>query len=195
MGKWNDALITSGIYKVMAALNLDRMPSNTEMNMVNQNRGLSCAISKHGGFYKWADKLNIEMKNCETQMGKGFEKMAINILNSKGFITERMSTRYPYDILVNSNISVDVKAAKAYISRGCRVHTVGINKKYATCDLYLIFALDEERVVEKTFIIPGVDLKLTSLNFGAKSKYNIYLDRWDFFQMYDEFYKKLHLKS
>lgn len=104
-----------------------------------------------------------------------------------------MGVKYPFDFLINNTIRIDVKAAKAYMSRGNRCHTIGINKKYATCDLYLIFALDEVENIERTFIIPGCDLRVTSMNFGKDSKYDKYINRWDLLEKYDNFYNNLAL--
>lgn len=189
--RWNDNLVKKEIYKVMETLNINRMPSAQECEYVFKNARLSSKIAKSGGFYKWADKLGLEIKDCETKTGKGFEVKATDLLEKQGYKVERMSTKYPYDLLINDHVRIDVKTGRAYILKGSRVHTVGINKKYATCDLYLIFALDERDNIEKTFIIPGTELKLTSLNFGANSKYDIYLDRWDLLEKFDKFYKQL----
>lgn len=189
--RWSDEEIIKGIYSVMSALNIQRMPSRTEMRMVFGNNGLSNTVSRKGGFYKWAEKLNIPIKRSETQTGKEFEEVAISLIKSRGYTVQRMSTKYPYDLLINENVKIDVKAARAYFLKGSRVHTVGINKKYATCDIYLIFALGENDNIERKFIIPGNELKLTSLNFGENSKYNKYIDRWDYLDKFNDFYKKL----
>lgn len=117
--------------------------------------------------------------------------MAKELIENMDYMTEQMSCKYPFDLLVNDKIRIDVKAAKAYISRGSRCHTVGINKRYAACDLYLIFALDKDENIERTFVIPGCDLRVTSMNFGKNSIYNIYLDRWDLLKKYDDFYNNL----
>jgi hypothetical protein len=189
--RWNNDLIENEIRKVISALNIDRMPSNEEIILVNKNSKLSNAIRRNGGFYNWASILGLQVKNCETKTGKEFEEIAKDLLIQQGYRVEKMSTKYPYDLLVNEHIRIDVKAARAHIIKNTRWHTVGLNKKYATCDLYLIFALSETDAIEKMFIIPGTDLKLTSLNFGANSKYDKYLNRWDLLEKYDRFYKQL----
>lgn len=117
--------------------------------------------------------------------------MAVNILKNKNYSVKRMSTKCHFDLLINECIRIDVKASKPYLLKGSRIHTVGINKKYATCDLYLIFALDEKNNPERTFIIPGCNLKVRTLSFGKNSTYNIYLDKWDLLKIYDEFYSNL----
>lgn len=188
---WDDEKIKSEIYKVMNALNITRMPSKTEIELVTGKTSLVSIIGHKGGLYKYAKKLNLEVKRSETQTGKGFEVIAIDMIVNKGYEVKRMTTKYPFDLLVNNNISVDVKAARSYINNGSRVHTVGINKKYSTCDIYIIFLLDKADEIERTLIIPGNELKLTSLNLGKDSKYNKYIDRWDLIERYDKFYKQL----
>jgi len=189
--KWNDKLIEDKIYEVMRVLGIDRMPSSSETKLILRDSTLSNKLAKTGGFNMWADKLGLEVKKSETQLGHRFESEARTLIVDLGYTTQRMSVKYPFDLLVNDKISVDVKVAKSYISNGSRVHTVGINKKYATCDLYLIFALDKNENIERTFIIPGCDLKVTSMNFGKDSVYNIYLNRWDLFKKYNDFYNNL----
>jgi len=189
--KWTDEIIKNKIYEVMRVLDIDKMPSASETQLILGDFSLSNKIAKTGGFNKWANKLGLEIKRSETQLGQEFEVKAKELFENKGYTVERMSTKYPFDLLVNNTIRVDVKVAKAYMSRGSRCHTVGINKKYATCDLYLIFALDEDENIERTFIIPGCDLRVTSMNFGKDSIYNIYLNRWDLLKKYDNFYNNL----
>lgn len=188
---WDDKSIENAVFKVMKALNINRMPSKTEIELIMGGIPLVSAIGHRGGLYAWAGKLGLEVKISETQTGKGFEEVAIKLLQDKNYNAQRMTTRYPFDVLVNDKISVDVKVARAYMSRGNRCHTVGINKRYATCDLYLIFALDEAEKIERTFIIPGCDLKVTSMNFGRVSKYDKYINRRDLFKKYDNFYNNL----
>jgi len=189
--QWDENLIKNKIYEVMRVLDIDRMPSASETELIMRDHSLSNKIAKTGGFTKWANKLGLQIKESQTQLGCRFEDKASELIENKGYTVEKMSVKYPFDLLINGTIRIDVKSAKAYLVHGSRVHTVGINKKYATCDLYLIFALDEDENIERTFIIPGCDLKVTSMNFGKDSIYNIYLDRWDLIKKYDNFYNNL----
>ena len=188
--RWSNDLIKTKIYEVMNVLNIDRMPSKSECDKVFGNSALSNKIAKSGGFYKIADKLGLKAKRCETETGKGFEQIATDVLIGKGYKVERMAIKYPFD-LVNDCIRIDVKASRSHLSQGYSFYTIGINKKYATCDLYLIFALGKKDKPRKIFIIPGCDLRVTTLSFGENSIYNIYLDRWDLIRKYDEFYSNL----
>lgn len=192
--KWTNEIIENKIYEVMNILGINRMPSASEIKCILKDSSLSNKIAKTGGFTKWADKLGLKTKKSETQLGNKFENKAKEIIESKGYKVELMNYKYPFDLLVNDAIRIDVKSAKAYLSQGSRCHTVGINKKYATCDLYLIFALDEYENIERTFIMPGCDLRVTSMSFGKDSIYNAYINRWDLFKKYDDFYNNLASK-
>lgn len=191
--KWTDKLTEDKIYEVMRILDISRMPSTSETELILRDASLSNRIAKTGGFIFWADKLGLDIKNSETQLGHIFEDKAKVLIENRGYKAEQMSCKHPFDILVNSKIRIDVKSARSYKLKGDKCYTVGLNKKYATCDLYLIFILDEDENIEKTFIIPGCDLKLTTMNFGKNSIYNIYLDKWDYLKKYDNFYNNLAL--
>lgn len=189
--QWSYKKICDEIYNIMHVLNIKRMPSASECDLITGDSGLSNVIAKSGGFYWLANRLGLEIKRSETETGKKFENIAVNILEDKNYKVKRMTTKYPFDLLINECIRIDVKAGRPYLLRGSRVHSIGINKKYATCDLYFIFALDEKDKLERTFIIPGCDLRVTTLSFGKDSIYNIYLNRWDLIRKYDEFYSNL----
>ena len=190
--KWNDGYIETEINSVMDTMGINRMPSNSEMVRVRNSSDLSNAIAKNGGFYYWAGKLGLEIKGSETKTGIAYENYAAAQLLWKGYEVERMSVRHPYDLLVNGHIKVDVKVSKAYWMKGeSLVNTVGLSKKYATCDLYIIYLLEEDSELDRTLIIPSHEVKNKYLNIGKDSKYNKYIDRWDFLEVYSSLLKKL----
>ena len=189
--KWNENTIRIEIKKTMDMLNIEHMPSRTEMKSALLNDALANKIARTGGFPFWANKLNIEEKESETRLGQSYEVKAMGLIEEKGFKIDRMTTKYPFDLLVNNNIKVDVKVGKPGDIRGSRVHTFRTAKKYATCDLYMIFALKEDEEIERLFIIPGSELKVVTLCIGRKSKYDKYINRWDLLKKYDNFYNNL----
>lgn len=189
---WTDSKIEEEIFKVMNALNIYRMPSNSEIREVMHNTTLTNAIRRHGGFYGWAEKLELPVKDSETKTGDSYEWHAISELKERGFMVERMSVRHPYDLLVNESIKVDVKVSRSYMNHGSLVNTVGLSKKFATCDLYLIF-LETAGMLDRTLIIPGHEVRHKYLNIGKDSKYNKYVDRWDLFQAYDNLKENLKI--
>jgi len=188
---WTEKLIVSEIEKAMSMLNISHMPSRMEMKISLSNDALANKIARSGGFRYWANKLNLTEKESETKLGQEYEANAMELIKSRGYLIDRMTTKCPFDLLVNGNIRIDVKVGNPGHVRGSRVHTFRTAKKFATCDLYMIFALKEDSSVEKLFLIPGNDLQVVTMCIGNKSKYDKYIDRWDLLEQYDKFYKQL----
>lgn len=191
---WTKDLIVSAIKHTMAALDINRMPTNEEMINVRHSTDLSNVISKRGGFYHWADTLKLPVKESETKTGTIYEQKALGLLVEKGFSIERMTTKHPYDLLVNNHIKVDVKVSTAYwLKDSSLVNTVGLSKEYATCDLYIIYLLHESGELDRMLVIPGHEVKHKYLNIGKNSKYNKYVDRWDYFDAYKKLYEEISI--
>jgi hypothetical protein len=186
--------IIDKIKYVMESLNVNTMPSRNEIIQIIGNDSLHNKIVRTGGYQLWANKLNLELKDSETKTGWNYEKYAIELLENKNYKVQRMTTGYPFDLLINNNIRIDIKSGSAYLLKGSRCHTFGINKRYATCDLYLIFALSEQQKLERSFIIPANMLRVVTMSIGEISKYNKYINRWDLIDEYDKFYKELKTK-
>lgn len=189
---WTDQKIEEEIFNVMNILNINRMPSNSEIRSITRDTKLINAVRRHGGFYGWAEKLELPVKDSETKTGDSYEWHAISELEDRGFNVERMSVRHPYDLLVNESVKVDVKVSRSYMNNGSLVNTVGLSKKFATCDLYLIF-LETAGELDRTLIIPGYEVRHKYLNIGKDSKYNKYVDRWDYFKIYSDLKKSLEI--
>lgn len=188
--KWTDELITEEILKVKITLCLDRMPSNSEINKV-VGYGLGNAISKHGGFKYWADKLSLKYKDSETNTGKEYEHKIMNLLLSKGYEVERMSTKHPYDLLVNQNIKVDVKVSNLYRGSKGEFHTFNLEKHNHNCDLFICVCVTDGTIA-KTLVIPSKFLmRVNQLSLGNISIYDVFKDRFDYIEKYDVFYNQL----
>lgn len=189
---WNDELIESKIREVMEILGINRMPSASETEMVIKNSSLSNKIAKTGGFYQWATRLGLEIKNSETSTGKEYENKLKEYLTEKGYSVEQMSVKHPYDLLVNGAIKIDVKAARRYYySEDSYFYTFNLEKANATCDLYICWCINNKNLTDKFLIIPSKELKFTQLSIGVVSRYDKYIDRWDLIEKYDQFYKRL----
>jgi hypothetical protein len=191
--KWKPEDIKNKIFEVMKELNINRMPSQQEVLSIEKDHELCNMIKRSLGFYGWAKELNLEIKDSETFLGITFQEKCADELINKGYKVENTTTQAVYDLLVNNNIRIDVKSGCAYLNKdNCRLHSFGINKKYPSCDLYIIYALDElGKSTERTFIIPSKELKLITMCIGKNSKYNEYINRWDLIDIYDKFYKFL----
>jgi len=190
--QWNDDLIEKGIKDIIIALNIDRMPSCHEIINIAHDSKLVGAICKHGGYKNWAERLGLEIKKSETLFGKRYETALNSMLTAEGYKVEQMVMCHPYDLLVNDNIKIDVKSSKRYYytEKGYS-YSFNLEKNNPTCDLYVCFCIDKNNVIEKVLVIPSKFLKQTQLCIGINSKYDVYINRWDYIKIYDDFYTKL----
>ena len=193
--KWDDDSIKKSIFEVMQITNIDTMPSHSQMDSILGNTSLSGAISKHGGSQFWASKLGLEMLQSETKIGKELEDFTyLEIENKLGLSCEQMKPRYPYDVLVNGCVKIDVKVSNIVQSYGSNYFTFNLEKSNPTCDIYVAHCLDKDRTIKKSYIIPSSVLKgKTQLSVGEKSSpmYDKFIDRWDIITDYSEFFQRV----
>jgi len=184
--KWTNELIRQELKKSITVLGLNRMPTGGELKSIGRN-DLHCKISRTKKYSGWAEDLGLCLKSSTTVVGRRYEDKVKTLLESKGFIVERMTTKHPYDLLVNGTVKIDVKVANPYINKKSRVHTFNLSKKYASCDIYIVVALDEYSKIERLLIIPSHLLRMSILNIGRSSKYNKYNEKFEYIKNYSEF--------
>lgn len=184
---WSDEKTKEAILKVKDFLELDRMPTRAEIENFYQDNRLSCRISKTGGFYHWAKILGLEVKQSETGLGILMERYARNELLEKGYECELTSTKFPYDLLVNGRVKIDVKTGRKTRTHGYGFYSFSLEKKQQTCDLYIVYCLGENKNIEKTYIIPAhIMTGKSQLSLGlAHSKYDRFINRWDIINSLD----------
>lgn len=193
--RWDGELVKEKVFEAMNYYKIDRMPSKKELDEYFGNSGLSNRISKTGGFYKLANALDLDVKKTETQEGLEYELLAIDKLEKMGHrCIHTGGKRFPYDILVDDCVKIDVKMSNPICSRdnGFKYFTANLEKKRQTCDLYIFYCVENE-AVSKIYVIPSFILSGNSqLSIGYKeSKYDIYLDRWDYVKRLDSAFKSL----
>jgi hypothetical protein len=189
--KWNDVLIEKGITDVMNKARIKTFPTHKQMYEVTGSMALTNAVSKHGGTRYWAEKLGLEIKPSESKFGEEFELKTMEYIKHMGYLCKKTPVRYPYDILVENNIKVDVKCSNLYQGKNGEYYTFNLEKSMPTCDLFVCFCLTDE--LPKIYVIPSIVLSgNTQLSIGKNtSKYDKYLDQWVYFRRYDEFYQKV----
>ena len=112
--KWTQNKIMTEIMDAMRKLEIERMPTVSELKNINMG-GLSNAISKSHGFEWWAEALKLPTRASKTGLGKKYEKIFANIVYKKlKCKSQQMSTKFPYDVLVEELVKVDVKCGFAY---------------------------------------------------------------------------------
>lgn len=176
--QWTDDMVQAKILDCVSALGLKRMPSRAEFHDFYGSDALTNRIRRSGGYYDWADRLGLPMKESETQTGKDGEAIAKELLEKHGFTVKRMSTRYPYDLYVNGCVKVDVKTAhQTKTASIAKCYSFGLSKRCPTCDVYFLIALSESG--NKVYIVPS-SINQTQICMGAvKTAYEKYRDRYD----------------
>ena len=184
--KWTNELIQEELMKSIQILGIKRMPTGEELKSIGRN-DLHCKVSRTKKYSGWAAILGLDLKRSETQIGQEWESSISGFLSRLGHTVELMTTKHPYDLLVNNAVKVDVKVANPYLLRGSRVHTFGLGKDKPTCDIYILIALDEKGTKERVFVIPSHHVQMKMINLGKESKYNIYVNQWHYIEEYSKF--------
>ena len=127
-------------------------------------------------------------KQCESKFGYKYEEMFVDdVLKFCGLSSELCDVRYPYDVLVDEGVKVDVKASRKYNAGTWSMYTFNLEKGLQTCDVFVFYCINDEKV-EKVYIVPSSILSgKTQFSIGIlRSKYDQYLDRWDIISKYAE---------
>ena len=185
--KWSDKKVEEEIKKVMGALGIKRMPSRSEVKLVETDLALSNKIAKTYGYYGWAEKLNLDIKESETQKAVDAEKeVAKMIKENTNLNSKQTSMKAPYDILVDSRVKVEVKYSDGYKNA---FYSANLYDGLQKADI-LVFICRNEELGNKNLIIPSHHLqKKTQLSVGKKSQYDKFNNRWDYITKFNEFMK------
>lgn len=136
--------------------------------------------------------MNLEIKKCESRLGDNYEMICANYLQER-FCYKVIQTapRYPYDLLVENALKIDVKVGKLYTSKvNSKFYTFNLEKSNQTCDIFVCYCLDQSGKEEKILIIPSYVISgITQLSVGKKSRYDKYINRWDIIEKYVSFIK------
>lgn len=188
--RWTDELIQEKVLEVKKALALDRMPSRKECSQYFHDEALVNAISKKIGWYTLANKMGLKIKASETYFGKSQEQEAFELLSAMGFSVRKMAQNFPYDLLVDDSVKIDVKASHLYRGKNGNFYTFNLEKDYATCDIYLLFAINDKNDRVMTFIVPSkFVISQCQISIGElKSKYHRFIDRWDYIETASSFW-------
>lgn len=191
--RWTNQEVESHIMKVVDFLEIDRMPSRSEIEEFYGNAALTGKISKTGGFHHWADQLGLEVKESESKFGIELEKQIKNILENMDFKCEITSTKHPYDLLVDDCVKIDVKAARISKFNGSNGYSFRLAKSKQTCDVYVAVCVDDNKEIQQIYIIPAIIMTgKKQLCMGAgHSSYDVYIDRWDIIEKMSEAFHQI----
>lgn len=198
--KWTDEEIEIELRQIIEKYNFKTFPTHSEIQKLqNGSHALTVAISRHGGTKYWAKRMNLPIKPCESKLGDDYEMLALKLLKEKfGLDGKQTIPRYPYDLLVGSGIKIDVKVGRmlkmiSKVNKSVSYqNSFNLEKKDPTCDVFIIFCLNEKEDIYKTLIIPSPILAgLTQVGVGENSHWDIYKDKWEYIALYEDFYKKI----
>ena len=150
--KWTDENIMQGIAAIAEQFEPKRMPTNREVINASGGYALSNAIQKHGGYEYWAKRMGLKQVRSDTKMGIECERKVASILRDAGHNVEETSVKYPYDLLVDDCVKIDVKTANESSVHGYPVYSYRIAKPQQTCDFYICCEKSEK---ENMFVIPA----------------------------------------
>lgn len=186
--RWTKDKIDQEISEVMNYLGIDRMPSKTEMENYYMNSALTNKLCKTGGFYKYAKEHGLKIKYSESRLGIEYENLINDALLKRGYDVKLTTTKFPYDILVNNRVKVDVKVGRKVKTGESDYYTFNLEKLIQTCDVYVAVALGRNNGRNEIYVIPSSIMSgKTQLSIGAqKSAYDKYIDRWDIVKALDE---------
>lgn len=188
--KWTLEKIKNGILEVVEANELKRMPSRSEVDKYFGDYKLSNAISKRIGWYSLAKEMGLPLKESDTLFGKKHEEKAKEILVSLGYEVRKMPQNFPYDLLVDDCLKIDVKASKLYNGERGNFYSFNLEKQYSTCDLYLLFLIDEKETTKDILVLPSKFVSTnTQIGVGEKSsKYYRFSEKWEYIEQYTSFF-------
>lgn len=165
--EWTDERISEGIMRIASTFEPERMPSNREVVEHEGNYALANAIQKNGGYSYWANKLGLERKHSETKLGITGESHIAHLLRQRGHEVDTTSVKFPYDLLIDRCIKVDVKTANESDVRGYPIHSYRLAKRKQTCDFYIFYEADTGRV----YVVPANKLNgQVQVGMGLDSK-------------------------
>lgn len=187
--KWNDEMIAEKVMRIASLFEPKRMPSNREVIEFEGNYKLANAIQKHGGYEYWANRLNLEQKYSETSLGINGERWIADYLKTEGFEVEPTPIKYPYDLLVDKCVKIDVKTANISHVKGYPIHSYRLAKEQQTCDFYILFEADTERI----YVIPASKLNSqVQVAMGNDSKeYRQYINAFHLIKQASDMYQEM----
>lgn len=191
--KWTEDSIKEGVLKVVSDLELDRMPSRKEVESFYGDSALTGAVSKRIGWYNLAHQLGLSIKDSETYFGKKQEQLVREELISMGYEVRRMPQNFPYDLLVNDCVKVDVKSSRLYRGKSGNFYSFNLEKPFCTCDIYVMRLINEDGSVKESLIIPSKNIPTnTQVSVGeSASKYYQYRDKWEYINDYCAFMESI----
>lgn len=170
-----------------------RMPSRKEIEEYYGNTSLTNKIARSGGHYHWAKKLGLKTKNSDTKLGIYAESVVAEVLVNANHDVQKTALKFPYDLLVDGCVKIDVKAANISYVHGSKVRAYRLAKKQQTCDLYILCEVNDSGKVGDMYVVPSSMVSgQVQVEMGTASTiYEKYKNRFDLIDKMVGFYKSI----
>jgi hypothetical protein len=164
---WTDELIVDALRPHVNEHG--QLPTVNFLRSIGRN-DIACAMTKRGGWKRFAALLNTTLTPSDTVTGWNAEIAAGDWLRSLGYEAEQQTARCHFDILVNGVLRIDVKGAK-FARYGASAGWFYRMGKVITADVVLCARMDRgDFYVFPWFRVPATNLTISESG-GWRSQY------------------------
>jgi hypothetical protein len=155
----------------------------TAQNLRRTNTtGFQNAIADTGGYELWRKRLGQQLSpNCPVAKGRKFQHLAMDELIQRNHLVQEMPWRHPFDLLVDDNITIDVKGANRAADGGFSFQLRNNTGHDLDCNFLVLACQDSDDIT--WFIVPSTfvqDRYHLWLYFGNKTtQWTVYKESWD----------------
>ena len=187
--RWTDDAIKEALQYMISKTGQNTLPTYEEIRQFYGNYKLTNAMRRTGGPARWAKELGMEIKDSESRLGFNYEDYFIDEMVKSGHICTHVNIlkdAYPYDVLVDNAVKVDVKVSRKFGNYGSSpYYTFNLEKKNQTCDVYACYCIEEDKdnnaYVSKFYTIPASVLsgkRQLSIGMGP-GKYTEFMNNYE----------------
>jgi hypothetical protein len=159
---WSEELIIEHLKQITSSL--DFFPTNNFL--VEIGRGdLANAISRHGGWKFFSEKLKLPLTNSDTLTGWKAEDSTEKWLLSLGYKVDKQKTRSHFDFLLDNSLRIDVKGA-SYAEYGPSCGWFYRMGKVITSDVVICRRMD----LDDYYIFPWFSVSSTNITISKAGR-------------------------
>jgi len=155
---WTDESVASALTEIHAKIGM--MPTNTYLQQIGRG-DLSNQVCRRGGFLAWAERLGFKRAHSDSDTGWDGEKAVERQLQPHFKVERQGPVKWPFDLLVDGALRVDVKAARFATYGACSGWFYRIGKA-PQADLIALHQLD----TGSTHFIPWTIVPRTNITIS-----------------------------
>lgn len=171
--QWTFELLHSELITICAGLG--HFPSRSELESLKRG-DIGNALCRHGGYKEWSKRCGYERRHSDSDTGWEGEAELIRLLSSKGFRCQKSKgIRWPFDLIVNESVRVDVKTARKANYGICSGWFYRLGK-YVQADIVALYRSDRD----DCFLIPWYVCPATNITISeSRSTYAAFLNNFE----------------